>query len=68
MKKIKLILLISILSIAIEANLENLKVNGGNYGFSFCFIIFGKANESINNKNDVIQKIQFNGKKEIAKC
>ena len=58
--------MISILSITIEVNLENIKINGGNYGFSFCFIIFGKANESIDNKNDVIQKIQFNGKKEIA--
>lgn len=58
--------MISILSITIEVNLENIKINGGNYGFSFCFIIFGKENESIDNKNDVIQKIQFNGKKEIA--
>ena len=68
MKKIIPILIeLLIFSITYEAKLDNIKVNGGNYGDSFIFTISGTANEDIfESSNNIIKILVGKEEKEVT--
>lgn len=68
MTKTFLIFIILYFSIADGAYLDNIKVNGGNYGNIFKFIISGTANDDIINSSNNIIKILIGEEEKDALC
>ena len=67
-KKIYSILFFSILQLAFNTGLTDIKINGGNYGYIFKFFITGTTEESISKSINIPVILLVSGDEKEAKC
>ena len=63
-----IILFFSILQLALNTGLTDIKINGGNYGYIFKFFISGTTDESINKSINIPVILLVDGDEKEAKC
>ena len=66
-KKFYFILIFSLLNLSYQS-LTDIQVIGGNYGFTFKFIIVGTTNEAISNASNIPIAIEIGGQDFTAEC